>query len=387
MVRRLFVSTLAVALAGVAPSAVAKTPVGPGPSGGFYTFTASSDLEGTAPVADLAGGFDVWIDPSAAHATRIAAAVQYAVGQLGRYGIAVHYKGIASGGKLHTGIITVNEAESTTSQACRPKPDADGPTITEAVTYPNFQDIGIATRIDAATVTFCPPLWSHGQDYVTAIALHEMGHAVGLGHYRGTYEGRTQLMSPIVPDLQSYQAGDINGLRYIAAQTAIVQKQSVIEGDVDSWTVKPGGLEVTGWAVVGRTSEFADISVTRDGTAVYRITTNTPRPDIVQRYGARWPSPGFSGSQVPMAPGSHEYCVVASAASSSPVTLGCRSLGYPPPGPTTTPPVPLPALGKAPIQVWWDSTAAKVALGAGAVLLLLVANLAWLRRRSRLREK
>src|SRR4051812_1188097 len=114
MVRRLIVSTLAVALACAAPSAVAKTPLGPGPSGGFYTFTARSDLEGRGPVADLAGGFDVWIDPSTAHATRIASAVQYAVGQLARYGIPVHYKGIASRGKLHTGIITVNEAESTT---------------------------------------------------------------------------------------------------------------------------------------------------------------------------------------------------------------------------------------------------------------------------------
>lgn len=383
MVRRLVALALALGLASASTPAAAQAPLGPGPSGGFYTFTAGSDLEGTEPVADIAGGFDVWIDPSAPHAARIGPAVKYAVGQLDRYGISIRYKGIAARGKLPTGsgIVTITEATGAAEQTCTRRPSADRGAITEAVTYPNFQDVGIATRIDAATVTFCAPLWSHGEDYVTAIALHELGHAVGLGHFPGMYRGRTQLMNPIVPDLLTYQAGDVNGLRYIAAQTVALQQRSVVAGAVESWSVKRGGLAVTGWAVVGTTSEFADISVTRDGTAVYRITTNTPRPDIVQRYHTRWPNPGFSGSQAPMLTGTHRYCVIASAASSAAVTLGCRSLVYPPPEPTTAP-RPLPALGKAPVQVWESSPAAWIGIGAAGVLVLLVAGFAFWRRRT-----
>jgi MYXO-CTERM domain-containing protein len=210
-----------------------------------------------------------------------------------------------------------------------------------------------------------------------------MGHAVGLGHFPDRYLGRTQVMNPIVPDVQAYQAGDVNGLRYLVAETAVLRAQSIVSGSVDSWQVRRGGLAVTGWAIVGRTSQFADIAVTRDGRSVYRITTNTPRPDIVERYDSRWPNPGFTGARVPMVDGTHRYCVVASASSSDPVRLACRSLDYPPPAPPAEV-SPLPALGRAPIEVWWTSATAEVALGVGAALLLaVVALLAVRRRRSR----
>lgn len=382
--RRLFAVALAVGVVAGAASADAKPLPAPGRASGFYTFTADSNLHGTGPVADLADGFDVWIDRSAAHASRIAPGIEHAVGQLRRYGIAVRYRGLAPAGKLPSGrgVVAVDEASTASAPACTRRSDGESDGITEAVTYPAFQDVGIATRIDGAEVTFCPPMWGNGEDYVTAIAMHEMGHAVGLGHFADSYHGTTQLMSPVVPDVQKYQAGDVNGLRYIAAQTVALEKHSAIQGAVENWTVQTGGLSVSGWAVVGRTSQFADIAVTRDGAAVYRITTNTPRPDIVQRHDARWPNPGFSGSQVPMTDGTHKYCVVASALNSTTVTLGCRSLSYPPPTPTTSPPT-LPALGRAPIQVWWNSTAAHAGLGVAAgVLVLLVAGIAYWRRRS-----
>lgn len=387
MVRKLVVAALLAAVS--AAPAAAAAPARPGPASGFYTFTTKSDVEGTGPVADLPGGYQVWVDGAAAHAARIALAVRYAVGQLDRYGMSLRYKGISHARVLPSGVgvITVTEAASTSDPSCARRPSADGGAIIEAVAFPSFQDVGVATRINGGQVTFCPPAWSHASDYITAIALHELGHAVGLGHFPGTYDGRKQVMNPFVQDLQSYQAGDVNGLRYIAAQTAVLAKQSVVVGDVESWAVKTGGLVVSGWAVVGTTNEFANISVTRDGTPVYRISTNTARPDIVQRYGSRWADPGFSGSQVPMTDGTHTYCVVASATSSAPVTLGCRSLAYPPPVATPPPPAALPALGKAPIRVWWSSAAADVGLGVGAgVLVLLVAG-AYVLRRSRFRAK
>lgn len=368
--------------AGWVPAAAAPPP---GPGAGFYTFGGGPDLQGTVRVADLATGFDVWVDAGTPHVTRIAAAVQYAVGQLTRYGIGVRYRGVARAGQDPNGpgTIAVTEATSATSPACLRRSSADSGAVTEAVAYPSTLDVGIATRVDSAEVTFCPPVWSGDQNYLIAVALHEMGHAVGLGHFPGRYQGRVQMMNPIVPDQQSYQAGDVNGLRYLAAQTAALQAQSVVTGAVETWDVAPGGLAVTGWAVVGRTSEFADIAVTRDGATVYRITTNTPRPDIAQRFDTRWPDPGFSGAHAPMSDGTHRYCVLASASGSPPVTLGCRSLAFPPPPAAVAPRPALPALGRAPIQVWWSSTAARVALVAVAALVLAGVLLVVVRRRRR----
>ena len=374
---------LAMMCLGGAPAGATPVQVpvpGPGPTTGFFTFSATSELHGTGSVADRAAGFDVWVDTGSAHVSQMAAAIKYAVAALTRYGISVRYRGVGTP-PTGPGVIAVTEAATTTSEACLRRTSADSGAVTEAVAYPSFDDVGIATRIDGGEVTFCPPVWSGDQNYVIAVALHEMGHAVGLGHYADRYQGQLQVMNPIVPDVQAYQAGDVNGLRYIAAQTAILRAQSVVSGAVDTWTVTRAGLAVTGWAIVGRTSQFASIAVTRDGTPVYRITTNTPRPDIAQRYDTRWPSPGFSGSQVSMADGTHRYCVVASASDSAAVTLGCKSLAYPP-----APAVPaqqLPALGKAPITVWWSSAAAKIGLGAAAaVLLSLVVLIAVRRRRS-----
>jgi hypothetical protein len=383
--RALLLGALAAAVlsAAGAPAAAAPAPSAPGPAAGFYAFTANSDLHGTSAVADRAAGFDVWIGPRSPHRSRIAAAIDYAVGQLTRYGIDVRYRGIAPADPpARPGVIAVTEATSATSRACLRPSSADSGAVTEAVAYPSFQDVGIATRIDAGDVTFCPSVWSGDHNYLVAVALHEMGHAVGLGHFPDRYQGRTQVMNPIVPDVQTYQAGDVNGLRYLVAETAVLRAQSIVSGSVESWEVRQGGLAVTGWAIVGRTSQFADIVVTRDGRSVYRITTNTPRPDIVQHYGSGWPNPGFTGARVPMADGTHRYCVVASAVSSAQVTLGCRSLGYPPPPATEL--SPLPALGRAPIEVWWTSTTAEVALGAGAAALLGgVVLVAVRRRRSR----
>ncbi len=385
MMRGLVALGCAAALfAAPAAAAAPPPPAVPSQAAGFYTFSATGELHGTAPVADRSGGFDVWVQDGTAHAARMADAIRYAVFQLTRYGISVRYRGLGHP-PAGPGVIAVTEAASTTSAACLRRTSADSGAVTEAVAYPSFEDVGVATRIDAGEVTFCPPVWSGDQNYLVAVALHEMGHAVGLGHFADRYRGAVQVMNPIVPDVQTYQAGDVNGLRYLAAETATLRAESVVSGAVDAWTVTRAGLAVSGWAIVGRTSQFAYVDVTRDGASVYRITTNSPRPDITARYHAGWPSPGFAGSEVPMADGTHEYCVIASASGSAPVTIGCRRLAYPPPvSAAPQPPLPaLPALGKAPIEVWWSSTAAKVGLGAGAaVLLALVVFVAVRRRRS-----
>lgn len=46
--------------------------------------------------------------------------------------------------------------------------------------------------------------------------LHELGHSLGLDHYFWPYQGQCQVMSYGEPNLNSYRAGDINGLRVLA---------------------------------------------------------------------------------------------------------------------------------------------------------------------------
>ena len=286
---------------------------GPGAATGFHTGVRGVGADGTEPAADLAAGFDLRVDPSAPHAHRIGAAMSYAVAQVRRYGIDVRYQGIGVKPKDSAtyGQMTVRESTDPRSTTCVSRTSAENGIVVDASTVPSFQDVGIASRVNAAEITFCPPMWASDQDYVESIALHELGHAVGLGHYAATFQGVVQIMNPAVPDLQEYQAGDINGLRYLAAQTAAVQRASTVRGQVESWQVTNGGLDVAGWAIVGTTYQFANIDVTRDGATVYAITTGGPRPDITARFGARWPNSGFHGSQITMTPGTHRYCVAA----------------------------------------------------------------------------
>ncbi len=222
---------------------------------GFFTFGGGSALEGTGAVADFGRGYDVRVDPAAPHAAGIADAVEYAVAQLQKYGIEARYRGIgtAPASASSYGRITVGEATDAAQDDCLHATSADSGAVTEGVALPSFQDVGIAVRVNSAQVTFCPPVWSHDQHYVTAIALHELGHAVGLGHYPSTYRGAVQVMNPIVPDVSTYQAGDVNGLRYLVAQTARLRAASVLDGAVESWTVSRAGLATTGWAIVGTT--------------------------------------------------------------------------------------------------------------------------------------
>ncbi len=366
---------------------------GPGAASGFFTFGGGAELDGTEPIADFQAGFNVWVLAGTPHVSELGTAIRYVVGQLRRYGIDATFRGVAASparatgtgrafaGAASFGKIVVSEAARQDRAPCRMHREGGTHLVTEGYALPRTQDLGSVRRINGASVRLCPVIWQYERSYLTSVALHEMGHAVGLGHYRTEYHGLSQVMDPIVPRASRYRAGDIHGLRYLAARTAQLRADTRLDGQVEAWLVAPGGLRVAGWAVSPHVFQYAVVEVTRDGEVVYSITTNGARPDITARFGALWPDSGFAGSQVPMLPGEHTYCVLAvdPAIQASTRTLGCRRLTFPAqasgPSPVASP--------SARVSARWQAWVRRAGLGLGAAALLAVGTVAGYRRRTR----
>lgn len=62
-------------------------------------------------------------------------------------------------------------------------------------------------------------VWIHSNvlssPFLQTIIDHEVGHALGLGHYDQPFESRWQVMRSVLAQIQGFEAGDINGLRYL----------------------------------------------------------------------------------------------------------------------------------------------------------------------------
>jgi hypothetical protein len=71
-------------------------------------------------------------------------------------------------------------------------------------------------RVDTGQVWICTCMTS--DPTLPGLVLHEMGHAIGLGHYASSYEGLLQVMYPVnYPGISFYRSGDVNGIRKLTA--------------------------------------------------------------------------------------------------------------------------------------------------------------------------
>lgn len=69
-----------------------------------------------------------------------------------------------------------------------------------------------------AVVSICTSTVGRGGTLLLGTLQHEMGHALGLGHFNTTYLGQYQIMAAILrAGTVGYRAGDTAGIRHLAA--------------------------------------------------------------------------------------------------------------------------------------------------------------------------
>lgn len=68
-------------------------------------------------------------------------------------------------------------------------------------------------RIAAARIWINPRLFTKPVGFIENTVRHELGHALGLGHFNRSYDGEIQVMHATSFDATVYRSGDIAGLR------------------------------------------------------------------------------------------------------------------------------------------------------------------------------
>ncbi len=182
----------------------------------------------------------------------------------------------------------------------------------------------------AGRIWFSPRLAAHPVDEIDNTVRHELGHAVGLAHYRWSYQGRLQTMHPTSFDASAYQAGDAAGLRFLTGTTVlpaapaappapVVSVPPSVDpaGAIDSAVANPFGIIVRGWAVDVDGAGPVPVLVTVD---------SNPTEVSADRAHAQRGAHGFAVVWL-VAPGVHEVCVTArNTGQGHDVALGCRTV-------------------------------------------------------------
>jgi hypothetical protein len=200
----------AVVLTGAALTACAPTPPSTQPASNPATTTASAD-----PVPSSGDGYELtgWAPPTA-------------------FVLRIHPSAAAFSSDVAAAAAEVTRLSGITitmgAFASSPQPDLSGTAAEIVVTTGTYCGLGTigctevwgqstttagsAPIIRDARVSIAPELIADA-GLRRATLLHELGHAVGLGHHADRFLGREQIMNPFLDDsMDAYRDGDINGL-------------------------------------------------------------------------------------------------------------------------------------------------------------------------------
>ena len=163
-----------------------------------------------------------------------------------------------------------------------------------------------------------------GSGYEAPVLLHEMGHAMGLGHYDAPYGGAMQIMwNSVTPDMTTYRSGDRNGL---AALGAAFANQNV-QGTIDVTRTTPDAIDVAGWVFdADSPANPLDVEVSIVGGASVTGVADGYRPDVARVFPDAGANHGYTVS-VPTPPtdGTFQICLTAVGNRGQPVVVACRT--------------------------------------------------------------
>ena len=184
-------------------------------------------------------------------------------------------------------------------------------------------------NIDRGTITsgriwINPRAFSRPPTELSNTVRHELGHTLGLGHYEYLHEDRVQTMHPSRFDAATYEAGDRDGLRFVAGKPPIdAEAQSPRSptdplGAIEAAVAGPFGITVRGWAVDPETASPVTVTVTVDGAPVVVVADK----ERISVDGRRRPA-GYESVR-PAGAGVHEVCATArNVGRGSDTPLGC----------------------------------------------------------------
>jgi hypothetical protein len=158
----------------------------------------------------------------------------------------------------------------------------------------------------------------------TATVFHELGHALGLGHFHGMYGGQFQIMNGdhsfgLVSD---WRPGDKNGLRALAAGS----KNGNVRGAVDVAAVEDGHLRVAGWVIdFDSPRQALPYEIFVNGSRVHTGIASSPRPDVANVFPEAGTEHGFDKKAAVPPDGTHQICLKATGHRVQDVWVTCRS--------------------------------------------------------------
>lgn len=164
-----------------------------------------------------------------------------------------------------------------------------------------------------------------GSGYEIPILLHEMGHAMGLGHYDVPYRTQMQVMwNSVTPDMVAYRAGDRQGLAALGAAFA----NPNVTGNIDSVRMTPQGIRVIGWTLdLDDPAPALPVSTTVDSALAASGIADLYRPDVGAVFAGAGNLHGFDMLvPTPANDGVVNICVDAVGNRSQQVRVACRNL-------------------------------------------------------------